>query len=110
MRRAERQIDRSFRRRGAAALATAVLAPTLLAITALGLDIGYIVLTRARLQIAADAGALAAVKYLPTQSNVIAKAQYYAAQNHPGVAPVRRPMRLHFQILWSILSQRRTTA
>ena len=84
MERAERRNNRMYRRRGAAVVFTAAVATTLVAIAALGVDIGYIVVTRAKLQTAADAGALAATRGFPSPRSVVAKAQHYAVRNHAG--------------------------
>ena len=72
-------------------VATALLSTTLVGIAALSVDIGYIMVTRADLQNAADAAALAGAHYLSAEASAIAKAQYYAEQNHSGHGTIVSP-------------------
>lgn len=68
---------------GVAAIVVVLAMTVLLAAAALAIDLGMLMQERTRLQMTADAAALASVQELPTQSAAVAEAQAYSALNHP---------------------------
>jgi len=78
-----RQIKR--RRRGAITVFAAVLLVMMLGFIAFGVDVGYLSMTRAQMQNAADAGALAAAAYIPNDAtDAVAEAQRFAGYQAVG--------------------------
>jgi hypothetical protein len=77
-------------RRGATIVLAAILLVAMLAMIAFSLDVGYIVLVRTQLQVAADASAMAAVGSLGSPpGEVIDVAKQYAAYHFGGGVPVQ---------------------
>jgi len=85
----ERRSGSSWRTRddGATAITVAILTVVLMGLAALVVDLGSLYTERARLETAADAAALAAVRVLPDTGAARTGAQSYAAANAPE-APV----------------------
>ena len=75
--------SRQGSRRGAVLVLVAASLPVLLAVTALAVDLGYLVMVRTQLQAAADAAAFAGAQGLPDHAVSRSLAQQYADLNHP---------------------------
>ncbi|MES0828281.1 pilus assembly protein TadG-related protein [Ruegeria sp. SCP11] len=68
---------------GGVVIFVALALPFFLALTALVIDIGLARLVASRLQIAADASALAGTALLPDEGDAVTEAVLYAQKNHP---------------------------
>jgi len=84
------------RRRGSIVVLGGALMSGLLVMVAFAVDVGYIVHVRTELQRTADAAAMAAVMYLPSQSDASTVAQSTAAQNPSGVGVLVAPSDVEF--------------
>ena len=84
------------RRRGNIVVLGGALMTGLLVMVAFAVDVGYIVHVRTELQRTADACAMAAVMYLPSQSDASTVAQSTAAQNPSGVGVLVAPSDVEF--------------
>jgi Flp pilus assembly protein TadG len=72
-------------RSGAALVYVSLTMPVMLALVALAVDFGHVYLTRNRLQVAADAAALAGASQLPDPATVLSEARAFAVANIPDV-------------------------
>ena len=77
------------RRRGVALMFITIMLVVLLGMVAMAVDIGYVVLTRTQLQVAADAAALAGAAYMgQSREAVVAAARKFAAYHTAAGKPV----------------------
>ena len=70
-------------RAGLLLVLSALLLAVILSCVAIAADVGYLVLVRTQLQVAADAASLAATQDLPNHEAAWLVAEHYATENHP---------------------------